>query len=145
MITLAAVIELRTLACGLMIRVPERSISPLASPSIRRSRSETYLPLKRACGSMTLSLPGSGRRNSIGLGVISAPSSGKLSGYRLPTTSSRRPESALASRLVPKTTAGSFLFVAEHNVLAQGATKRRKERKPSSQTEIEVVGSQGDR
>jgi len=30
-------------------------------------------------------------------------------------------------------------------VLAQGATKRRKERKPSSQTEIEVVGSQGDR
>jgi hypothetical protein len=44
MITFAAVIELRTLACGLMIRVPEHSISPLASPSIRRSRSETYLP-----------------------------------------------------------------------------------------------------
>jgi hypothetical protein len=28
-------------------------------------------------------------------------------------------------------------------VLAQGATKRRKERKPTSQTAIEVVGNPG--
>jgi hypothetical protein len=33
----------------------------------------------------------------------------------------------LLSRLVPKTTAGSFLCVAEHNVLAQDATNRRKD------------------